>query len=250
MPLDLTTAAFAFIWIFGIVSFISLFFVTAPYGRHQREGWGPTLPARWGWLIMESPPVFAFAAFYALGPDTTSPVALFLLGLWMLHYIHRDLIWPFRMKGGDRPMPASVAGMAVVFNLANAWINATALSDGRFADASLTEPRLLLGAAIFLLGEGINHHADTTLLNLRKPGETGYKIPYGGMYRFISAPNYFGEILAWTGFAIAAGTPAAVTFAVFTFFNLGPRARTHHQWYLATFPDYPKDRKALIPFLW
>ena len=34
-----------------------------------------------------------------------------------------------------------------------------------------------------------------TFLNLRKPGDTGYKIPNGGGFSLISAPNYFGNHL-------------------------------------------------------
>ena len=39
-------------------------------------------------------------------------------------------------------------------------------------------------------------------------------------------------------------------FAFFTACNIGPRAYQHHQWYLAKFgSDYPRERKAVIPFL-
>ncbi|MGL5956334.1 MAG: 3-oxo-5-alpha-steroid 4-dehydrogenase, partial [Brevinema sp.] len=38
-------------------------------------------------------------------------------------------------------------------------------------------------------------------------------------------------------------------FFLWTVANLLPRALTSHRWYLDHFPDYPKDRKALIPFL-
>lgn len=88
------------------------------------------------------------------------------------------------------------------------------------------------------------------LLSLRKPGETGYLIPRGGLYEYISCPNYLGEIIEWFGFAIAAWSIPALSFALWTFFNIGPRAVLHHKWYLEKFPNYPKDRRALIPFLW
>lgn len=62
--------------------------------------------------------------------------------------------------------------------------------------------------------------------------------------------NFFGEIVEWTGFAIASQAPVAMAFAYFTFANIGPRALEHHRWYIKTFGDkYPKDRKALIPFI-
>ncbi len=59
------------------------------------------------------------------------------------------------------------------------------------------------------------------------------------------------EIIEWTGFAIACGTPAAAAFALFTFCNLAPRAHHHHKWYQDKFRDeYPNSRRAVLPFLW
>jgi len=87
------------------------------------------------------------------------------------------------------------------------------------------------------------------LFNLRKPGETGYKIPKGGLYRRISCPNYFGEILEWTGWAIATWSLSGLSFAIWTFANLVPRAVANHNWYKQKFPEYPENRKAVIPYI-
>ncbi len=112
-------------------------------------------------------------------------------------------------------------------------------------------PRFMCGVSLFFLGMAINIHSDSILINLRKPGETGYKIPTGGMFEFVSGANFFGEIVEWTGFAIACWSLPATAFAVFTFCNTGPRGHQHHNNYLEKFKDaYPKQRKALIPFLW
>ena len=92
--------------------------------------------------------------------------------------------------------------------------------------------------------------ADDRLRNLRKPGETGYKIPYGGLFEYVSGANFCGEIIEWTGFAIAGWSIPSVTFAIFTFLNTAPRGAAHHKWYLSKFDDYPKNRKAVIPFIW
>ena len=48
-------------------------------------------------------------------------------------------------------------------------------------------------------------------------------------------------VLFWT-------VPAAV-FAWFMAMNLVPRAFSNHRWYHEHFSDYPKSRRAIIPFL-
>jgi 3-oxo-5-alpha-steroid 4-dehydrogenase 1 len=115
----------------------------------------------------------------------------------------------------------------------------------------VTEPRFLVGVGLFALGMMINWQADDILRNLRKPGETGYRIPRGGAFELVSGANFFGEILEWAGFAVAAGSLPAAAFAIFTFCNIAPRGYQHHRWYLGKFKgEYPPHRKAIIPLLW
>jgi 3-oxo-5-alpha-steroid 4-dehydrogenase 1 len=107
------------------------------------------------------------------------------------------------------------------------------------------------GAAFFAIGMAINLHSDAVLFRLRRPGESGYRIPQGGLYRLVSSPNYLGEIVEWLGWAIATWSLAGLAFAVYTAAtaaNLVPRAIVHHRWYRDTFADYPVERKAIIPF--
>jgi 3-oxo-5-alpha-steroid 4-dehydrogenase 1 len=109
------------------------------------------------------------------------------------------------------------------------------------------------GAALWLTGLLINVQADNILISLRKDKKKkgDYKIPRGGMFEYVSAANYFGEIVEWTGFAVASEFALpCVAFAVFTFANLFPRALAYHRFYLDRFPSYAKlNRKACIPFV-
>jgi len=81
------------------------------------------------------------------------------------------------------------------------------------------------------------------LHNLRAPGETAYKIPQTGFYRWISCPNYLGEIVVWSGWALATWSLPGLAFAVWTVANLAPRARSNHRWYQDNFSDYPPNGK-------
>lgn len=227
-----------------------LMVISAPYGRHGRAGWGPTASARWAWLVMESPSVLVFLGVYALGDHRAAPVPLLFLAMWQVHYVHRTFIYPLRMKSTGRRTPFFVALLAFLFTLVNAYINARWVSHlGTYSLEWLANPRFVAGAALFALGMGINLYSDGVLLRLRGPGQSGYKVPEGGLYRWVSCPNYLGEILEWIGWALATWSLAGVAFAAYTAANLVPRARSHHRWYREQFPEYPKERKALVPFV-
>jgi len=228
---------------------LSLRRMTAPYGRHARPGFGPTIPARLGWLVMESPAVLFFLAVYLAGPHRAETAPLALLALWQLHYLHRTFVFPLGMRPGGR-MPLLVPVLAIAFNLLNGWINARWISAlGDYPAGWLADPRFLLGAGIFLAGLVLNVSSDRALLRLRAPGDRAYRIPSGGAFELVSCPNYLGEIVEWAGWALASWSVAGLAFALYTAANLGPRALAHHAWYRERFPDYPPRRRALLPFL-
>lgn len=241
-----------YVWIaLAIGTFISLFWVTAPFGRHTSDSWGPTINARLAWCLMEIPSPLVLSIFLFSGTTTpTTPIWIFW-GLWMLHYINRSLIYPFRQRDVKKRMPMMIMGSAIFFNLMNGGINGYFLGYLATHDATwLADPRFIVGLCLFLIGMFINWQSDNILLKLRKPGETAYKIPYGGFFKYVSCPNLFGEVVEWFGFALMVYSLPALSFALWTFANLVPRALDHHQWYLQKFENYPTQRKAVFPFLW
>lgn len=233
-------------------AFVSLFFVTAPYGRHTRKGWGPALPNHLGWLLMEVPSVILFTYYFFSGTAPKNLPLILFFTMWQAHYVHRALIYPWTIRDGHKKMPMPVMLLGMLFNSGNTYINGRylfTLSGGYPADW-VSDPRFIIGAALFIAGYIINRWADTMLRGLRKPGEEGYRIPYGGLFSLISCPNYLGEIVEWTGWAVATWSLGGLAFAVWTVANLAPRARAHHRWYRANFPSYPPERRALLPGIW
>ncbi len=237
------------VWIgVALVTFLSLviFNIKAPYGRHTQKGWGKLIPNHLGWFWMELPAFLLCPGLALFGPGEKSLVTYVLAGMWMFHYFNRTFVFPFRLNTQGKKMPISIALSAVFFNSVNGFLNGYFL--GFMGSERTLAPGFVLGVLIFFIGFAINYTADQKLIALRKTG-TGYKIPQGWLFRWISCPNHFGEIIEWTGFAIAAWSLPAATFAIWTFANLAPRAFNHHEWYQSNFEDYPKDRKALIPFI-
>ena len=242
------------VWgVFGLaaVTFAGLLRLKAPYGRHYSgRGWGPDLPNRVGWIVMELPAPAVFAGVYLMGDAAGGTTPLVLLGLWQCHYLNRAVVHPLRTRTAGKRIPLAVVASAITFNVLNAYVQARWVSEfGRYDAEWLRDPRFLAGVLVFVVGFALNNHADNVLLRLRKPGETGYSIPRGGAFRRVSCPNYLGELIEWAGWALATWSLAGVAFVVYTAANLVPRALAHHEWYKARFPDYPPDRKAVFPGL-
>lgn len=155
------------------------------------------------------------------------------------------------MRDRHKRFPLSGVVFGILFNSINGFINGYAVAHApHLMDAAwLHDPRFVVGLAVAVAGWLINFQADTILIGLRQDGSTGYKVPYGGLFRYVSSANYFGEIVLWCGWALMSFTPAGLSFAVFSTANLLPRALSHHRWYAEHFPDYPRERKAIIPGL-
>ena len=249
-----TITVIAYIWLaIAIVVHITMFFVTAPFGRHTTENWGISINNKTAWIVMEMPSLLIMIYFLFRGHNSFNSYVWILFVLWIIHYFNRTLIYPFRIKATPKKMPLVIACSGAWFNLVNAGLNGYYLSElapsDKYNASWLTSLPFIVGILLFFCGLIINWKADTILINLRKPGETGYKIPQGFLFKYVSSPNLFGEIMEWSGFALMAFNLPALTFMVWTFANLVPRAKNHHDWYLKHFPDYPKERKIVFPFL-
>jgi 3-oxo-5-alpha-steroid 4-dehydrogenase 1 len=257
--MDFTTTLTDFyptsLWIYAavtVITFVSLFFVTAPYGRHMRAGWGPSVKAATGWFVMELVALLTMPLCALLsGAEITPAMVVFLL-MWCGHYTNRALIDPWRMRHSPKEMPFVIMSMAVVYNVLNGFTNGWnfLVNEHRYGIEWLTDPRFILGVAVFILGTIINFRSDKQLRRLRTEQGPGYHVPQEGLHQQIASPNYFGEIVEWLGFAIATWSLPGLLFALYTFANLAPRARGHLKWYRENFPDYPRDRKAIIPYIW
>ncbi len=225
--------------------------ITAPYGRHTSDRWGWVIPYRTGWILMEIVSPLTFASFFLLGENTVTTPMWTMFALWAGHYLNRSLIYPMRAKMAGKKVPIAIVASAIFFNIVNGGMNGYYL--GNLADSYSNDwfstPYFIIGMGCFLAGAYINIQSDNILLKLRKPGETGYKIPEGGLFRYVSCPNLFGEIIEWAGFAILCWNLPALSFAIWTAANLIPRALSHHRWYREKFENYPAERKAVIPGL-
>ena len=146
--------------------------------------------------------------------------------------------------------------MGAIFNVINAylisgWLFILAPED-RYTLSWLYSPQFIIGALIFIFGMVVNLHSDYIIRHLRKPGDTRHYIPRGGMFRYVSSANYYGEITEWFGFAILTWSLPGIIFCMWTFANLAPRANSLYEKYTKEFGEEftSLKRKRLIPFIY
>ncbi|XP_051872486.1 3-oxo-5-alpha-steroid 4-dehydrogenase 1 [Pristis pectinata] len=229
---------------------LALRFVEIPYGRYSSSKYRFLINGKVAWFVQEIPSLAIPLYLFFSADKPLQPPNMLMLGMFICHYSQRSLIYPFLIRGG-KSTPFAIFVMALAFCTCNGYLQAINLTKHAvYSSDWITDPRFLTGSALWFLGLLVNLHSDHILRNLRKPGETGYKIPRGGMFEYVSGANFFGEIVEWMGYAIACWCLPSAAFAIFTFFVVSSRAAHHHRWYLEKFEDYPKTRKILIPFLY
>lgn len=239
----------------AVVVFIALFFIDAGYGKFYQPKWGPSLDNHWGWFLMEVPVFVAMLVLWWFSDRRTDGVRMIFLLLFEIHYFHRSFIFPRQLRGHSR-MPLAIVLMGALFNTLNAmmqggWIFYISPADFYPKDWLLSLP-FLAGTLLFFAGMYINIQSDSIIRNLRKPGDTAHYLPKGGMFRYVTSANYFGEFMEWVGFAILTWSWAGAVFALWTFANLAPRAARIYDLYSREFPDELDTHKVkrMLPFIY
>lgn len=239
----------------ALVVFVVLHYIDAGYGMMYTRKWGPAVNNRVGWIIMESPVFVAMFVLWWFSDRKSELVPLLFLLLFELHYFQRSFVFPFLIRGNSK-MPLSIIFSGVIFNMFNAFMQGGWIfyisPEGSYPVSWITDIRFIIGVIVFFVGMAINLHSDNVVRNLRKPGDTKHYIPRGGMYKYVSSANYFGEFVEWCGFAILTWSFAGAVFALWTFANLAPRAKRINNRYRNEFGDeFTKLKlKNIIPFIY
>lgn len=241
--------------ILAVIVFIALQKIEAAYGMTFSTRWGPAFNNKAGWVIMEAPAFLLMAAIWISSPRSGEIAPCVMAGLFELHYFQRSFIFPLLMRGKSR-MPLAIVLMGMIFNSINAYLIGGWLfyvsPVGEYTLSWLYSPLFILGCVIFFTGMAINIHSDHVIRTLRAPGDTRHYIPKKGLYRWVAGANYFGEFTEWVGFAILTWSLAGAVFALWTFANLAPRAKSLSARYTARFGEEFTSLKLryILPFIY
>ncbi|MFA7033324.1 MAG: DUF1295 domain-containing protein [Bacteroidales bacterium] len=241
--------------ILAAVVYIALQYFKAGYGFLRDSKWGPAIPNKVGWVIMEAPVFILMCLMYALSDRVANITLIIITLLFLTHYFQRTFIFPFLIRGKGT-MPIVIILMGMIFNTVNAYIQGKWLyylsPESMYTLAWLKTPQFICGTIIFIFGMYVNLHSDYIIRHLRQDGDSGHYIPMGGTFKYVSSANYFGEIMEWVGFAILTWSVAGAVFAIWTCANLVPRANSLYHKYEEEFGEEftSLHRKRIFPFIY
>lgn len=243
----------------------NIFPIKVGYGKFSHKS-TILISASLAWFIYESPNLI-FTVYFLIFNDFPMKIPnLALLSLFAIHYIHRDLLYPLKLRGLARKYPLDIASTAFMFCFFNGYYQLYSLKNlCIFGDDWIYYWNFWLGVLIFALGMFINIKSDRILLDLKRKKITAalkenkdqelenskqnYGIPDGFLFKYVTSANYLGEVIEWIGYGIAGWSLNGFIFAFTTFNILLSRALKNHEWYRTNFKEYPKERKAMIPFI-
>ena len=237
------------------VIFVALFFINAGYGIFRSAEWGVSIPNKVGWVLMEAPVSVLIFLFWWFSDRSFMLVPLLFFLFLQIHYVRRAFIFPFLMRGKSR-MPIGIMLMGVTFNILNTFMQGYWLfhlsPQTLYADSWLQTPQFIGGTVLFFIGFLINVDSDRKIRNLRRAGDTKHYLPRGGMFEYVTSAGYFGELIEWTGFALATWSMSGWVFVIWSFANLVPRANAIHRRYQKEFANEMrgKNLKRIFPFIY
>ncbi|XP_022968321.1 3-oxo-5-alpha-steroid 4-dehydrogenase 1-like [Cucurbita maxima] len=204
------------------------------------------LPSWLGMLLAYTPALLAGVLSLWFFPNEDRRTLLLKSAL-TLHFLKRDLEVLFVHKYSSK----MVFDTAII--ISSSYFSSTALMIyTQHLSKALPEPSIDLkniGLALFLIGIIGNFYHHFLLSKTRKQGETGYRIPQGGLFNTVICPHYLFEIIEYFGFAFISQTFFSLSFAFGTAFYLAGRSSATKRWYASKFEDFPNHIKALLPFV-
>lgn len=240
-------------FLLAIVNFVVQFCKPVPYGKFDVGAGRCRVNQRIAFALSDGiPGIVLFTLTYFLAGTRFDGIPnIVMYCLFIVHYINRAIISPITNRYARSTV---VLWIPIVNTLVTAlyhYVNADYIGSAFFCNGYFFDPRFILGIIIMVTGFTINRIADGQLICLRKDyKDNTYSIPKGPLFYLISQPNYLGEMIEWFGWVILTWSLAGVVWFLFVCSTQIPRARSNHKWYKKEFDDYPKLRKALIPFIY
>jgi len=213
-------------------------------------GWDTVFYIEYAGPIVMTLALLMFRKFiYGKDPELTLNQKL---GVFMVivHYAKRELETAFVHRFSSETMPfTNVFKNSFHYYGLFGFLTMYFYLHPDYTPPAWASPNLYYAAtAFFLVFEFLNLKTHLVLKNLRRPGTTERKIPYGWGFNMVSSANYLWESCAWITFCVQAQVFGGYVFLLASVYQMTEWALKKHKRYKQEFPNYPKNRKAIFPF--
>ncbi|KAJ2722878.1 hypothetical protein GGI07_003005 [Coemansia sp. Benny D115] len=181
-------------------------------------------------------------------------VAIASLSLYTLHVLLRLKESLYDQPKTNARMHIGQYGVGLIFYLVTPLAT---IIDSLYSPGLQTPSRLAVALGLLLYTYASVHqwrcHGILFRLRSRSLKEnTGYVVPTGDLFSYVSCPHFLCEILLYVSLWMVTGFQATtlVWNIAWTAINLGITARESHMWYKQAFGDkYPRNHRALVPYI-
>lgn len=225
---------------------------------------GPQIAWKTVFLTEYAGPFFLYLIFYfrpaiLYGSEATKapthPYVTIACFAFCFHYAKRVFETQFIHRFSNGTMPIR----NIFKNSGYYWLFACAISyfvnHPLYTPASFGDLQFYGGLAGFVFCQLGNLSTHIALRNLRPEGTKERNIPkptsnpFTVLFSLVSCANYTYEIGSWICFTIMTQTVTSGLFAIMGAAQMIAWAQKKHKNYRREFKDYPKGRKAIIPFV-
>jgi len=104
---------------------------------------------------------------------------------------------------------------------------------------------------IFLIAWFYQLEAHKMFAQMKISNPNKHSMPMGSLFTYVSSPHYLCEIIIYTSLMLILGTEHMTGVMIWAWVTINQiiAALMSHRWYITKFEDYPKERKAIIPFV-
>jgi very-long-chain enoyl-CoA reductase len=211
---------------------------------------GPQINWRFVYLAEYAGPIFIILGYFLfIGPKKCNYTQIAGFVMSTFHYSKRFYESIFVHHFSNSTMPLSNLWTNIIYY----WFLYAALCGYFLFNRHYVEPKWTLFhqalIVLFFLCEFLNLkcHLIQKELKEKLKGEKG--IPEGFGFGLVSCANYFWEFMSWLCFSLFIQHWSFYLFTVCGFLIMKNWATKKHRDYKKRFPDYPKERKAFIPFI-
>lgn len=208
----------------------------------------------WLYLLFYLRPSFIYGQEYA-GTSSPYQVVHIAAACHTFHFAKRllETMFVHRFSHGTMPI-ANIFKNSIYYWSFAAWM-AYFVNHPKYTPPMYGDAQVYGFLALFIISELGNLSIHVALKNLRPAGSKERKIPrstsnpFTFLFEFVSCPNYTYETIAWVAFACMTQTLVGLLFAIVGFVQMAIWALAKHRNYRKEFSNYPRSRKAIIPFL-